>query len=117
MRKGSWIILILAVAFVGFVFYSLTHVEPVEIIQSRLERVDGRVFVTGELKNTSSHRRAVDLEVHYFDKTGRPLGQNTLKFAALPARGVESFKSPPVAIAGVADFSLYLNHGRDPYGN
>jgi hypothetical protein len=30
---------------------------------------------------------------------------------------VREFKSPPRAIDGVEDFSIYMNNGRNPYGN
>jgi hypothetical protein len=109
--------LAIAVAFVGFVFYSLMTVQPVEVVNSHLEHDGSRVFVVGELHNTASEPRAIDLEVHYYDRNGRALGQDTIKVDGLNPGAERGFKSPPREIAGVNDYSLYLNNGRNPYGN
>jgi len=47
MRKGGWVMLAGALAFVGFVFYSLVSVEPVKVLRSRLEHDGNRVCVAG----------------------------------------------------------------------
>ena len=106
-----------ALAFVGFVFYSLISVEPVKVVQSHLERDGNHVFVTGQVRNTADRARAIELEVHYFDRNGRALGQDTLTLDGLEAGAVRDFKSPPRTINGVDDFSIYMNNGRNPYGN
>jgi len=117
MRKGGWVMLAGALAFVGFVFYSLVSVEPVKVLRSRLEHDGNRVCVAGQVRNTADRVRAIDLEVHYYDRNGRPLGQDTLKLDGLKAGTVREFKSPQRAIDGVQDFSIYMNNGRNPYGN
>ena len=117
MRKGAWIMLAAALAFAGFVFYSLVSVEPIKVVQSHLEHDRDRVYVAGQVRNTGSHVRAIELEVHYYDRNGRPLGQDTLTLDGLAAGAVRDFKSPPREIAGVQDFSIYMNNGRNPYGN
>jgi len=115
--KGKWIMLAAGFAFAGFVFYSLFNVEPVKVVRSHLERAGDSVFVTGEVHNTADHPRAIDLEVHYYDRNGRPIGQDSIALEELEAGAVRDFKSPPRSIAGVEDFSLYMNNGRNPYGN
>ena len=35
----------------------------------------------------------------------------------LQAGAVRDFRSPPRALDGVEDFSIYMNNGRNPYGN
>jgi hypothetical protein len=117
MSRSKWIILIVAFAFIGFVFYSLTNVEPIEVLGTHLEHQGGKVFVEGEVKNTGSRTRAIDLEVHYYDRNGRPLGQDVLKLTGLHAGSVEEFKSPPHELNAVSQYSIYLNNGRNPYGN
>jgi len=104
-------------AFAGFVFYSLLSVEPVKVVSSHLERSGNQVFVAGEVRNTSDHPRAIQLEVHYYDQNGRPVGQDTLTLDDLEAGSVREFKSPQRSIDGVQDFSIYMNNGRNPYGN
>jgi len=106
-----------AIAFGGFVFYSLITVEPVRVVQSRLERAGNRVYVAGAVRNTANSARAIDLEVHYFDRQGRPLGQDTVVIADLAPGAMRDFKTPAHTITGVADFSIYMNNGRNPYGN
>jgi hypothetical protein len=117
MRKGGWMMLAGGLAFAGFVFYSLVSVEPVKVVRSQLEHDGRRVFVAGQVRNTADQARAIDLEVHYYDRNGRPLGQDTLTLNGLEAGAVREFKSPQRSIDGVADFSIYMNNGRNPYGN
>ncbi len=104
-------------AFASFVLYSLFTLEPVKVVHSYLEHDGDRVFVAGEVHNTADHPRAIELEVHYYDRNGRPLGQDSLNLDGLQAGALRDFKSPPRALAGVEDFSIYLNNGRNPYGN
>jgi len=117
MRTSNWIILGVAIAFAAYVFHSLARTEPVEVVQTRLEHQGGKVFVAGQVKNTGASARTIDLEVHYYDRNGRPLGEDALQLNALGAGKVAAFKSPPHTLDGVTDFSIYLNHGRNPYGN
>ena len=103
--------------FAGFVIYSLLTLEPVKVVYSHLERDGNRVFVAGAVHNTGDHARRIELEVHYYDRDGRPLGQDSLNLEGLQADAVRDFKSPPRVLEGVDDFSIYLNNGRNPYGN
>lgn len=117
MRKGGWIMLAAGIAFAGFVFYSLLSVEPVKVVRSRLEHDGNLVDVAGQVHNTADRPRAIELEVRYYDKNGRSVGRDTLQLDGLGAGATRDFRSPPRAIEGVADFSIYLNNGRNPYGN
>jgi hypothetical protein len=84
MRMSKALMLAGATLFVGYVFYSLATVEPVHVVQSRLQHAAGAVFVDGQVRNTASKDRTIDLEVHYFDHAGRALGQDTVKLDDLP---------------------------------
>jgi len=117
MRRGTWIMLVGGFAFAGFVIYSLFTLEPVRVVRSHLEHDGSRVFVTGVVRNTAEHARGIELEVHYYDRNGRPLGQDSLDLDGLQAGAMRDFKSPPRVLEGVEDFSIYLNNGRNPYGN
>ncbi len=117
MRLPRIIILVAAVAFAGWVFYSLVHVEPVQVIQSGLHHENGEVFVDGKIENTGADTGPIDLEVHYYDVNGRPLGQDKVVVEKLPKGLPTRFSTPKRALGDVADFSIYLNHGRNPYGN
>src|ERR1700719_3648738 len=110
MRTGGWLISAAGLAFVGFVFYSLVSVEPVKVVHSELKHRGNRVFVAGQVRNTADQSRAIDLEVHYYDRNGRPLGQDTLRLDGLAAGTVREFASPPRTIDGVEDYSIYMNN-------
>jgi hypothetical protein len=117
MRKSTLVVLTIAAGFAAFVFYSLAQVEPVRVVSSNLERADGKVFVTGELRNTGPDSGPFDLEVHYFDTSGRPLGEDKLEVDGLRRGGRTRFRTPARSLGDVSEFSINLNHGRNPYGN
>ncbi len=117
MRKSTAVILIFAIVFIAFVFYSLVRVEPVRVVSSRLERRGAAVFVDGSLRNTGPDLGPVDVEVHYYDANGRALGQDKIVVAEMKRGGEAHFATPPRMLGEVSEFSIYLNHGRNPYGN
>ncbi|HKV55907.1 MAG TPA: FxLYD domain-containing protein [Candidatus Binataceae bacterium] len=117
MRRSSWLILFGAAGFVAFVFYSLMTVEPVHVISSHLNYLDGRVYVQGAVMNQGRVNRAINLEVHYYDGNGRSLGEDTLKLTKLRPGERRDFRSPGQSISGVKDFTILLTQGRNPYGN
>lgn len=117
MRKSTSVILIVAITFVGFVFYSLYRTEPVQVVESHLEHRGAAVFVDGRLRNTGGNLGAVDVEVRYFDAAGRTVGQDKIVIQEMKSGSEASFKTPPRSLGEVTDFSIYLNHGRNPYGN
>jgi hypothetical protein len=116
MRKG-WLLLAVSLVFAGLVFYSLLEAEPIRVISSQLEHRDGQFYVQGKVTNTGAAIRGIDLEVHYYDSSGRPLGEDTLRLDRLRPGEVRGFRSPPHALSQVNDFSILLNQGRNPYGN
>jgi hypothetical protein len=117
MRKGGLIILIAAVCFGAYVFYTLLGVEPVKVTHSKLVRSGNEVSVQGELRNTGEDVGALELEIRYFDRGGRSLGRDTVSVGELKNGARITFRSPPRQMAAVAEYSIYLNHGRNAYGN
>jgi hypothetical protein len=117
MHRTSWLLLALSAAFASLVFYSLLEAEPVRVTASHLEHRDGQVYVQGEVTNKGATVRAIDLEVHYYDSRGRLLSDDTLELDHLRPGEIRRFRSPPRSSAEVNDFSILLNHGRNPYGN
>jgi hypothetical protein len=117
MRKGTLFILLGAIAFTAVVFVLLADVQPIKVISSRLDHEGDKVFVTGDLRNTGTRPASIDLEIHYYDRAGRPLGEDRLQVGPLGAGAREHFRGPAHAAGSVEDFSLYLNQGRNPYGN
>jgi hypothetical protein len=117
MRRGALVVLLGALCFVGFVFYALVGSEPVKVAGTRMVRSGGQVSVEGEVRNTGSETGPLQLEVRYFDRDGRPVGKDTVSMDGLSPGAKARFKSSPRPDRGVADFSIYLSHGRNPYGN
>jgi hypothetical protein len=116
VRRGT-IIVLLSLCFAGYVFYALVGVEPVKVAETRLVRSGDRVSVEGEVRNTGDDTGPLELEVRYFDRDGHSVGKDTVSMEGLHRGAAAHFRSSPRPDAGVADFSIYLNHGRNPYGN
>ena len=106
-----------ALGFVGYVFYALLGVEPVKVAHSRMVRSGNQVFVEGELRNAGKDTGPLDVEVRYFDRSGHSLAKDDVAIDGLKAGGVANFRSVPRQLDEAAEFSIYLNHGRNPYGN
>lgn len=118
MRRSTGIVLAIGIVFGAFVFYSLMRVEPVEVLHSRLVRDGSQVYVAGEIRDSGeSAVGMVKLELHYFSRDGRPLGQDTLDLGNLEPKQSKQFHGPERSLAGVQDYSIYINHERNPYGN
>lgn len=117
MRRGGIIVLVIVLAFAGFVFYSLMGNEPIKVTEQRMEQNGSAVDVAGRVENTSRSAEAITLEVHYYDGQGRAVGQDTVTIDRLGGGDSREFRSPRREIPGVASYSIYLNHGRNPYGN
>jgi hypothetical protein len=117
VRKSSALVLIVALLFVGFVFYSLLGTQPVKVLNSRLVREGRAVAVAGTVENTGRREAAIQLEIHYYDSAGHELAHDTLELRHLKRGQARAFKSPERDVPRVSDFSIYLNQGRNPYGN
>jgi hypothetical protein len=117
MRKSAIIVLLVALCFAGYVFFALVGTEPVKVAETRLVRSGGQVLVEGEVRNTGDDTGPLQVEVHYFDRAGHSIGKDVVSVDGLRHGAAVHFKSSPRADDGVADFSIYLNHGRNPYGN
>ena len=117
MRVSKIAIVVLCLAFAGWVFYALHTAEPVRVMETSLKHVDGGVFVQGKIQNTGPDTGPVAIEVRYSDGGGHPVGRDKIVVDKLPQGQVASFRTPARAIDRAASFSVYLNHGRNPYGN
>ena len=115
MRRGAIIVLLAALCFA--VFYSLVGAEPVKVAGTRLVRSGDRVSVEGEVRNTGDDTGPLEVEVSYFDRDGHSLGKDVVSMDGLRHGAAAHFRSSPRPDDGLADFSIYLNHGRNPYGN
>lgn len=118
LRTSTWIVLAFALGFTGFVFYSLLRVEPIQVMRSSLVRDGSQIYVAGEVQDKADTAvPAVKIELHYFDGNGRPVGQDTLIVGDLKPNESKEFRGPRHNFVGVRDYSIYVNHERNPYGN
>jgi hypothetical protein len=117
MRLPKVAILIASLAFIGWVFYALRTAEPVRVVETRLEHDGAQVFVLGKIQNSGPETGPIDIEVRYYDAGGRAVGQDKIVVDKLQQGVIAQFQSPHRTIEGAQSFSLYLNHGRNPYGN
>jgi hypothetical protein len=117
MRRGAIIVLLAALCFCAYVLFALLGVEPIKVEGSRLIRSGDNVSVEGVLHNTGADAGPIEVEVRYFDRSGHAIGTDKVAVDGLRSGADSHFQSTPRKDAGVADFSLFLNHGRNPYGN
>ena len=117
MRKGAIIVLLAAMGFGAYVFFALINVEPIKVAGTHLIRSGDEVSVEGELHNTGADAGPIEVEVRYYDRSGRAIGNDKISVEGLRSGAESRFRSTQRKLEGVADFSIYLNHGRNPYGN
>jgi hypothetical protein len=115
--RARWLILIGAAVFCTGVLFLLYQAEPVEVTISHLEQSGGQVYIAGQVHNRGDAARAIKLELHYYDRDGRALGLDTLTLNDLPGGSTQDFRGPAHQAGTIADYSIYLNEGRNPYGN
>jgi len=75
MRKSAIVVLLGALCFAGYVFYSLIGAEPVKVGDTRLVRSGDQVSVEGVVRNTGDDTGPIQVEVHYFDRDGHNKGK------------------------------------------
>ena len=109
--------LVIALGFVGFVVYSLLQTEPIKVLNPRLQYSPAGAFVSGSVENTGSAEESVNLEVRYYDASGHQVASDTVKLDQLSVGATRPFAAPFRRLPNDASYSIYLNHGRNPYGN
>jgi hypothetical protein len=109
--------LVIALGFVGFVIYSLLQTEPVKVLHPVLRHSAEGAFVSGAVENTGTSEESVSLEIRYYDSSGHQVGSDTVKLDRIGIGETTSFSGPVRGLPTDASYSIYLNHGRNPYGN
>ena len=109
--------LVIALGFIGFVIYSLLQTEPVKVLHPQLRHSTGGAFVSGAVENTGSSEESVSLEIRYYDAGGHQVASDTVKLDQLSSGATRPFAAPLRKLPADASYSIYLNHGRNPYGN
>ena len=117
MRKDRLLMLLGVVAFVAVVFALLARSEPVTVTDSHLVRDGGEVFVEGRLRNTGPDIDTIDVEVRYYAVNGTALGRDVLAIGPMQNGSEREFRTPARRLTAATTYTIYLNHGRNPYGN
>jgi hypothetical protein len=117
VKIGRMAGLAIAAGFVGFVAYNLLWLESVKVLHPKLLHSSDGTFVAGAVENTGGAEESVSLEVRYYDGRGHPIGSDTVRIDHLGSGATKDFKLPGRVLPDDASYSIYLNHGRNPYGN
>lgn len=117
MKIGRVIGSLVALVFVGFVVYSLLQTEPVKVLHSGLRYSAGGAYVSGAVQNTGAADESVSLEVRYYDAGGHQVASDVVNLDRIGSGETSDFSAPTRRLPPDASYSIYLNHGRNPYGN
>ena len=87
------------------------------VANKRLEYTDAGVVVSGEIRNTATTASAINVEVTFFDTHGRQLSKEVVTVNNLEAGATAAFRTQPKMLSDVKDYTVYINTGRNMYGN
>ena len=88
----------------------LTHLQP-------SARPTVRETTPLRYRNTEATASAVNVEVTFFDGGGRQLSKEVIALSNLEAGATAAFRTHPQRLADVTDYTIYVNTGRNMYGN
>jgi hypothetical protein len=105
------------IAFIGYFVWALRSEEVFRVITKKLEQTDAGVIVSGEVLNTTTNASAINVEVTFFNHRGQKLSEETVALSNVQAGGTVSFRTQPKRLSDVKDYTIYVNTGRNMYGN
>jgi len=121
-RKGTrwrspllWLTVLLV--FIAYLIWALRAEEAFQVTDKKLEYTDSGVIVSGEIRNTAATTATVNVEVTFFGAQGRQLGKETVTLPNLEAGATAAFRTQPKMLPEVKDYTIYVNTGRNMYGN
>ena len=115
--KRTLLWLALLAVFAGYLIWALRAEEVFQIASKKLEYTDAGVVVSGEIRNTAATASAVNVEVTFFDGRGRQLTKEVIALNNLEAGAMAAFRTHPRMLSDVKDYTIYVNSGRNMYGN
>jgi hypothetical protein len=116
-RRSPLLWLTVLVVFVAYLIWALRAEEAFQVTRKKLEHTDSGVVVSGEIRSTATAASAVNVEVTFFDAQGRQLGKETVTLPNLEAGATAAFRTQPKTLPEVKDYTIYVNTGRNMYGN
>jgi hypothetical protein len=104
-------------ALVGYFFWALQSEEVFRVVSKKLEQTDAGVVVSGEIHNTTTSPSAINVEVTLFNQRGQKLSEETVTLDNVQAGSTVLFRTQPKRVTDVKDYTIYVNTGRNMYGN
>jgi len=114
-RMLLWLAVV--IVFAVYLLWALRAEETFPVTHKKLEYTDAGVLVSGEIRNTATTVATVNVEVTFFDDQGRQLGKEIVTLPNLEAGTTASFRTQPKLLTEVKDYTIYVNAGRNMYGN
>lgn len=108
---------LLVLLFLGYFLWALRSEETFRVVEKKIEHTDNGVVVRGEVYNASASPTSLNVEVSFFDSRGRELSKETVTLNSLDSGGRATFRTQPKQLPDVKDYTIYLNTGRNMYGN
>ena len=108
---------LLVLLFLGYFLWALRSEETFQVVEKKIEHTDNGVVVSGEVYNASASPTSLNVEVSFFDSRGRELSKETVTLNSLDSGGRATFRTQPKQLPDVKDYTIYLNTGRNMYGN
>lgn len=87
------------------------------MLNKTLEQTQHGVVVSGEIYNASPSPASVNVEVSFFDPTGRQLANEVVTLNDVGVGASAPFRTQPKNLPQVKNYSVYVNTGRNMYGN
>ncbi len=103
--------------FAVYLIWALRAEEVFPVTNKKLEYTDSGVIVSGEIRNTAATASAVNVEVTFFDARGRQLSKEVITLDNLETGATVAFRTQPKMLTDVKDYTIYVNTGRNMYGN
>jgi len=114
--RGRLLTLAAFAAMIAAVWASMRGEERFVVESPRLERGALGSRVLGAVRNAGDPARVVNVEVTTVSGASGQTEKETIELRDLAAGETRPFASTPKA-AEVRTFSVYVNEGRNPYGN
>lgn len=103
--------------FLGYFFWALRSEETFRVVEKKIEHTNDGVVVSGEIYNASSSPTSLNIEVSFFDSRGREIAKEIVALDSLDAGSHATFHTQPKRLPDMTDYTIYLNTGRNMYGN
>jgi hypothetical protein len=116
-RQRTLLWLVVLTVFGAYLLWALQAEEAFQVTHKKLAYTDSGVMVSGEIRNTAATVTTVNVEVTFFDARGRQLGKEVVTLPNLEAGTTAAFHTQPKMLTDLKDYTIYVNTGRNMYGN